>query len=187
MTAPLRWKLVLPLVLLAPVTTSCTHQKAVRTAPAAPSVWDRQVRNAVDAGDGDFRLRLLRERMAAEPDNVTVRVELAKAYGERGYHEIALEVSRLAVARFPESGEAQLSLIRDLRAVNRRIEAITALETYLKAHPASAAEYWSWLGILRDETGLWALGEPAHRRAIEVAPATDTLHNNLGYNLLMQK
>jgi tetratricopeptide (TPR) repeat protein len=188
MTAHSRWKLVLPLVLLAPVTTSCTHQKIVRTAPAAPpSIWDRQVRNAVDAGDGDFRLRVLRERMAAEPDNVGVRVELAKAYGERGYHEIALEVSRLAVARFPESGEAQLSLIRDLREVNRRTEAIAALETYLKAHSASTAEYWSWLGILRDESGLWPLGEPAHRRALEITPAADTLHNNLGYNLLMQK
>ena len=36
----------------------------------------------------------------------------------------------------------------------------------------------------------WArgpLGEPAHRKAVELAPGQDTLHNNLGYNLLMQK
>ena len=170
---------------------SCVHQTRVsRTAAptSAPmSNWDRQVRNAVDAGDGDFPLRALRQKVAADPDNVAVRLELAKAYGERGYHEVSLEISRLAVARFPQSGEAQLSLVRGLRDVNRRSEAITSLESFLKAHPESGAQYYSWLGILRDESGLWPLGEPAHRKALELAPAIDYLHNNLGYNLLMQK
>jgi tetratricopeptide (TPR) repeat protein len=118
---------------------------------------------------------------------VAVRLELAKAYGERGYHEVALEISRLAVARFPQSGEAQLALVRDLRQVNRRDEAITGLESFLKVHHESGAEFYSWLGILRDESGLWPLGEPAHRKALELAPTLDYLHNNLGYNLLMQK
>ena len=141
----------------------------------------------MNVGEGDFELGRLRQKVAAEPDNVAARVELAKAYRDRGYHEIALEISRLAVARFPESGAAQLSLVRDLRDANQRAEAITGLEAFLKAHPGSAAEYYSWLGILRDESGLWPLGEPAHRKAIELEPSTDYLHNNLGYNLLMQK
>jgi len=178
-------------VLCAGLSVSCVHQ-TVATKSAAPAAaplsnWDRQVRNAVDAGDGDYQLRVLREKVAAEPENIPVRLELAKAYRDRGYHEIALEISRLAVARFPQSGEAHLSLIRDLRDVNRRPEAIVTMESYLKAHPASAAEYYSWLGILRDEANLWPLGEPAHRKAIELAPSIDYLHNNLGYNLLMQK
>ncbi|MEO8372226.1 MAG: tetratricopeptide repeat protein [Candidatus Solibacter sp.] len=177
--------------LCAGLSVSCVHQTLAtkNAAPAAAPVsnWDRQVRNAVDAGDGDYQLRVLREKVAAEPDDISVRLELAKAYRDRGYHEVALEISRLAVARFPQSGEAHLSLVRDLRDVNRRPEAIVTLESYLKAHPASAAEYYSWLGILRDEANLWPLGEPAHRKAIELAPAVDYLHNNLGYNLLMQK
>ena len=170
---------------------SCVHQTQVSrtTAPAsAPmSNWDRQVRNAIDAGDGDYQLRVLREKVAAEPDNIPIRLELAKAYGERGYHEVALEISRLAVARFPQSGDAQLALVRDLRHVNRRSEAIAGLEGFLKAHPESGAGYYSWLGILRDESGLWPLGESAHRKALELTPSVDYLHNNLGYNLLMQK
>jgi tetratricopeptide (TPR) repeat protein len=170
---------------------SCTHTQVVRTAapPASrpATVWERQVRNAVDAGDGDYRLRALRERVAAEPENVAVRIELAAGYRERGYPEVSLEISRLAAARFPESGEAQLSLVRDLRAASRRAEAIAGLETYLKAHAGSGSESWSWLGILRDESGLWPSGEPAHRKAVEIAPGIDYLHNNLGYNLLMQK
>ena len=189
MTAHSRPKLVPALILLAGAMAACTHQQVIHTTAVrpVPTIWDRQVRNAVDAGEGDLRLRVLRERVAAEPDNVAVRVELATAYRERGYPEIALEVSRLAAARFPESGEAHLSLIRDLRAVDRRPEAIAALETYLKAHSESAAEYWSWLGILRDESGMWPLGEPAHRKALELTPGADAVHNNLGYNLMMQK
>jgi tetratricopeptide (TPR) repeat protein len=183
-------KLLAPAIAaLALLSASCTHQQ-VKTAapPSAPmSVWDRQVRNAIDAGDGDIQFRQLREKVAAEPDNVAARVELAKAYRERGMHEVALEISRLATARFPESGPAQLSLVRDLREVNRRPEAIASLETFLNGHPQDSAEFYSWLGILRDESSLWPLGEPSHRKAIELAPATDYLHNNLGYNLLMQK
>jgi tetratricopeptide (TPR) repeat protein len=181
-------------VLAAGLSISCVHQQVGKTAAATPkpavapvNAWDQQIRNAVNVGEGDYELGQLRQKVAGEPENVAARLELAKAYRERGYHEIALEISRLAVARFPESGAAQLSLVRDLRDVNQRAEAVTALENFVKAHPASAAEYYSWLGILRDESGLWPLGEPAHRKAIELAPSTDYLHNNLGYNLLMQK
>jgi len=173
--------------LCAALSASCVHQPKTKQAAAPKSNWDRQIRNAVDAGDGDYQLRILREKVAAEPDNVPVRLQLAKAYRDRGYHDIALEISRLAVARFPQSGEAHLALIRDLRDVNRRPEAIVTLEAFLKGHPASAAEYYSWLGILRDESNLWPLGEPAHRKAIELEPDSDYLHNNLGYNLLMQR
>jgi tetratricopeptide (TPR) repeat protein len=177
--------------LLSACAVACTHTPVVKTA-APPvrrpaTVWDRQIRNAVDAGDGDYRLRALRERVASEPNNVAVRTELAAAYRERGYPEIALEISRLAAARFPESGEAQLSLARDLRSTGRQSEAISGLETWLKSQDNGPAEHWSWLGILLDEAGLWPAGEPAHRKALEISPAVDYLHNNLGYNLLMQK
>jgi Flp pilus assembly protein TadD len=71
--------------------------------------------------------------------------------------------------------------------MNRRPEALESLAAFLKSHPQTAPSYLSWMGILHDESGEWTLGEPAHRRAIELAPGEDSLHNNLGYNLLMQK
>ncbi len=184
-----RMSRVIGLLALAALSISCVHQSARNAAlpPTPAGVWDQQIRNAVNLGEGDYELRLLRQKVASEPDNIAVRMELAKAYRERGYHEIALEISRLAAARFPESGVAQLSLVRDLRQVNQRADAIAGLEAFLKAHPASDAQYYSWLGILRDESGFWPLGEPAHRKAIELTPTSDYLHNNLGYNLLMQK
>src|ERR1019366_8891502 len=157
-------------------------------APPAPvCLWDRQIHNAIDAGDGDYQLRVLRQKLAADPDNIPIRLEMANAYRDRGYPDVALEICRLAAARFPESGEAQLALVRALRDMNRRAEAIDGLVAFLKAHPRNGPEYFSWLGILRDEAGLWPLGEPAHRKALEAGSSLDYLHNNLGYNLLMQK
>ena len=76
----------------AAVSVSCVHQARSTRDVASTSVplsnWDRQIRNAVDAGDGDYQLRALREKVAAEPENVAARLDLAKAYRERGYHEI---------------------------------------------------------------------------------------------------
>jgi Tfp pilus assembly protein PilF len=168
----------------------CVRQVPVAAqAPAAApkTVWDRQIQNATDAGDGDYDLRVLRERVEGDPSNIPARLELAKAYRQRGYPDVALEIYRLAVARFPESSEARLGLVRALHDVNRRGEAIEVAEAYLAGHPQAPAEYHSWLGILRDESGEWDQGEPHHRRALALEPGSDALHNNLGYNLLKQK
>ena len=54
-----------------------TQIAKVVPAPAPRSVWDRQIHNAIDAGDGDYQLRVLREKLAADPDNVPIRLELA--------------------------------------------------------------------------------------------------------------
>ena len=174
------------IAMAAALTVSCVHEKrpVAVSAPAAPqTVWDRQIHNATDAGDGDYIVKGLRQRIAAEPDNIAIRLELANAYRDRGFPEMAVELCRLTAERFPQSSEAQLALVRSLFEMKRPAEAIAALE----ARPRETAEYHSWLGLLRDSTGAWTAGEPSHRKAIELAPAQDGLHNNLGYNLLMQK
>src|SRR6476659_2197607 len=120
---------------------SCVHQ--VRTAsgfpvsPAPteksrhPSAMERQVINAVDAGEGDYVVRALRQKMAADPNNVVVRIELIEHYTRGGYPELALEHCRLAVVRFPESAEIQLSLARLLRGIKMAAEAAQGLAAFL--------------------------------------------------------
>ncbi len=176
------------------LTSGCVRRSTAQVTPGAPAapqtVWERQIHNAKDAGDGDYDLRLLRERVEADPANVMARLDLAQAYRKRGYPDVALEICRLAAARFPESSEAQLALVRALHEVNRRGEAIQVAEAYLAAHPQAPAEYHSWLGILHDESGEWSQGEIHHRQALALegtGSALWALHNNLGYNLLMQK
>ena len=171
-------------------TVGCArHTPKIATAPGAVpmTAFERQIRNAHDAGDGDYQLRVLRERVAAEPDSVPARLELIKGYQQRGYPDIALEMCRLTASRFPGSGEVELVLVGALRDLNQRNEAISSLQAFLGAHPQTTPAYSSWLGILYDETSQFSTGEAAHRKALELAPAQDSLHNNLGYNLLLQK
>jgi len=182
-----------PVVVLAVCTWSCAWRRAGQ-APHAPAggqtgvavTFQRHVINAVDAGDGDYLIRSLRERMAADPENLQIRLELARRYRQSGFPEIALEHYRLAAARFPEAAQVQLEMAKCLRGMNLRAQAAKGLEEFLRDHPQSAAEFASWLGILRDELGQWREGEAAHRAAVGLAPNLDSLHNNLGYNLLQQ-
>ena len=169
---------------------SCARQARVARVPSTPpapvTAFDRQVSNAVDAGDGDFVVKSLREKVIVNPDVLAPRLELAKAYRQRGDPELAIEHYRLAAARFPESAETRLLLAHSLRASGAAGEAADSLEQFLQTHPQSSAKYASWLGILRDELGQWTLGETHHRAALSLAPQRDDLHNNLGYCLLMQ-
>ena len=70
------------------LSTSCVHQTRTvqkATPAAAPmSNWDRQVRNALDAGDGDYRLRALRETVAADENPELGRQYLRDTFGQ-GY------------------------------------------------------------------------------------------------------
>jgi len=164
---------------------SCATYKPVTTTHM-PAAMERQVRNAVDAGDGDYQTKVLRQKVTAEPENLNARLELAAAYRENGHADLAVEHCRLASERFPESAAARLCLARSLRAANLRKEAVEGLESFLKAHPQNSPEGLAWVGILRDEMNQLELGETAHRSALALAPSSDYLRNNLGYNLLMQ-
>jgi tetratricopeptide (TPR) repeat protein len=158
--------------------------------PSMPAAMARQVRNAIDAGDGDIELRALRGRVISEPENLPARLELGRAYEKRGYPELALDHYRLAAGRFPASSDAHLLLAQALDNSGQSAEAAASLGGFLFAYPQSGPALYSWLGILRDNSGDWKSGEMAHREALAKARAShvdhDYLHNNLGYALLMQ-
>lgn len=182
----------------------CTrHAVVARGAllPAAQTGIDpmaRQVQNAVDLGEGDIELKVLRNRITASPNDLSARIALARHYYAEGIPEVALEHLRLACERAPESAEAHLELARMLRKEGQAAEAAKLLEAFTARAftvklPNSATnrsvndvEVWAWLGVLRDETGAWKPGEEAHRKALALAPDRDDLHNNLGYCLLEQ-
>src|SRR5258705_2453295 len=142
-------------VAMASLSVSCVHQvrtTSVYPTPKRTSAMDRQIANAVDAGDGDYVARSLRQRMAAEPENIAVRLDLIKHFTAVGYPELALEHSRVAATRFPESAGVQLSLARSLRAMNMTRQAADGLAAFLAGHPQQSPAYDSWLGIMRDES-----------------------------------
>ncbi len=153
---------------------------------AVASVMRRQAANAVDAGDGNYQIRVLRQRMTAEPDNLKVRLELARLYEQAGFPEVAVEHYRLAAARFPDHAGIQLLLLKALRAQGLAAEAAESLAAFLEKPAHRTTDLYSWLGILCDELGRLPEAERAHRAALALAPNRDAAHNNLGYNLLLQ-
>jgi Flp pilus assembly protein TadD len=169
---------------------SCTHQ--VQTAsrgvsqPAVPAVKARHVENAADAGEGDLEARALRRRLAANADDLDARMALARLYSRRGLPDLALEHYRLAKARFPDSLGTTRALAQTLREMGETAQALRAVQEFLTRHPGASWELLSLEGILEDELGRWAPAEAAHRAALALNPGHSALHNNLGYNLLLQ-
>jgi Flp pilus assembly protein TadD len=163
----------------------CAHKIPV-TPSAAQSNLDRQAKNAVDGGDGDYELKQLRAKFDADPQNLTARLELAHRYEQLGFREVAIEHCRLACERAPQSDEAHVALAKALRNDGRAAEGARVLAEFTKSKPGAGVSVWAWLGLLDDEAGDWKQGEAAHRKALALAPGRDDLHNNLGYCLLRQ-
>lgn len=180
------------------LTASCAHRQAasvnhpgqLSVSPAQHPVrqtLQRQVAQAVDAGDGDLEVAALRKTLASDPRNLAARRRLAAKYTETGFPELALEHYRIAAAQFPDDGALQVELARQFRALDAAEEGSRLLDTFLSGHPGEHPEVHSWAGILRDESGDLTRGEAEHRLAIAQSPAAkEYLHNNLGFNLMLQ-
>jgi len=170
--------------------TSCTKRQVAAIAPAVSAnrqIRNAQTRNAIDAGDGDYQLTRLREKLSAAPSDLTVRLDLAAAYEAKEYRELALDHHRLASAQLPDSPESALRLARTLIAAGCPAKGISAYRDFLAQHTGIAPLYLAWLGIFEDDRGDWKAGEAAHRaslkRALAIHQDRDYLHNNLGFCL----
>ena len=189
----------IPILLSALMATACTH--TVRTSSVQMmrhpeklsrdtqplSAMKRQIANAADAGDGDTIARALRQRMAADPSDLKPRMELARHYEEIGVPELAAEHYRLASQLMPDSAEAAVSHARMLRQLDLPAQALQTLAKFQSTHPAGSYEVLCWLGVLQDEAEEFTKAEASYRAALLLNPKSDSLHNNLGYNLLLQK
>jgi Flp pilus assembly protein TadD len=113
-------------------------------------------------------------------------MELAGAYILSGFPDMAVEHYRAAASRFPESAEVVIQLAKTLRIMQLPDESKATLEQFIARSADPSPEVLSWLGILQDQAGEYALAEKSYRAALEKQPGSDLLHNNLGYNLLLQ-
>jgi Flp pilus assembly protein TadD len=146
----------------------------------------RQVENAVDLGDGDVEARRWRKRLAANASDLDARLALAKLYADRGHTEVAIEHYRLAAELNPDLPGVTLLLAKSLRNLNEPAEALRITALFLSKHPNESWELLSLAGILEDEQGRFKQGEAAYRAALTIDSSQTSLHNNLGYNLLLQ-
>jgi Flp pilus assembly protein TadD len=169
---------------------SCTHE--VQLASQAPphtkthAVLARQVENAVDFGDADVEARRWRKRLAANASDLDARLALARLYVDRGQPQLAVEHYRLAAELNPDLPGVTLLLAKSLRDLNEPAEALRIIAAYVNRHPKESWELLSLAGILEDEQGLFKPAESAYRAALAIDSAQSSVHNNLGYNLLLQ-
>lgn len=178
---------------------ACTHQPVQspyrsQRRNAVSTMMSRQIENAVDAGSGDPEMHALRQRLAADSHDMNARITLARLYAKRGYPDLALDHYRMAMLQDPDSLVAVLELAKMLRQMDQKETALEAVQFYSLRHPWNTDkkgqppswEAASLEGVLEDELGRLDLAEPAHRAALKLEPNRASLHNNLGYNLLLQ-
>ena len=170
------------------LTTACTrvtqpgHTALPHTLPAI----ERQIRNAVDAGEGDSEVREFRRRLASNPDDVAARLAIAARYRHSGFPDLAIEHLRIAAARAPHLSELHIRLAEALNDAGAADDAIRVLNAFRERDPLPPAELVSLLAIYTDRQGRYTDAERHHRDALTLAPGRAALHNNLGYNLLLQ-
>ncbi len=131
--------------------------------------------------------RALRQRLASNADDLDARLRLARLYSSRGLPDLAIEHYRLAAARFPDSVAAALGLAKTLQGMGETEEALKAVADSLKSQPGGKWELLSYQGILEDQSRRPVQAEASHRAALALEPRNGSLHDNLGYNLLIQK
>ena len=190
-------RLGIPIVALSLL--SCSHQvvqQASRRPMTRPeprrtdsvhTAMDRQVRNALDLGDGDIEIQGLRRAILANPTDLPSRLQLANRYMHLGSPELAIEHYRFGSTFHQDNVEVQLLLAKSLYRNDMADEAILLLDRFVIARPDAPSEVYAWIGFLRDMAGDYRTAELSHRQAItQRGPAREHLHNNLGYNLLRQ-
>lgn len=153
-----------------------------------PPAFERQVQNAVEAGDGDLEVRAWQRQLMRNPADTETRLRLAARFADHGAPELAAEHYRIAVTHRPADAAIRLRLAAVLESRQLTAEALESLEAALAVPELAAnSSLWSQTAILRDELGQEEAAEQAHRRAIELSPSSGALHNNLGYQLLERR
>ncbi len=171
-------------VLVLVTVTGCARRstQAWVPRPVGTTTFQRQVNNAIDAGDGDLQVREWQRRMATQPESLETRLQLARHFESLQMPDLALEHYRLALAHHPQDVAARLGAAQSLRRLNLPAEA----EKVLAGAPAQTVAISALLGIVQDELERYEAAERSHRAALELSPQDDALHNNLGYNLMLQ-
>lgn len=162
-------------------------RRHVKPAPTAVQAnMDREIRNAVDLGDGDLELRRLHAVLLREPNDLQARMQLVHRYTALGHPDLAVEHLRLAAERFPQDAGVTVALIRALRDENAVAAALDIAVNFCNRAPSPPAGVLELKGILQDESGELAAAEQSFRAALLADGTRASAHNNLGYNLMLQ-
>jgi superkiller protein 3 len=165
-----------------------TPQRSTAKAPAVPgeairATLQQQIQGAFNPATDDSRFQTLQSRLKLNPADAAARLDLAGIYESYRLYDDAFAQYTEALKSSP-SEPAAAGLGRTARAAARSVEAIPLLEAFLQA--SASAGTWNELGLLYHASGNFMAGESALREGLKLDAGSDRLHNNLGYNLLLQ-
>lgn len=178
-------------LLFLPVFMGCVVPKrsAKVTNPDAAlrAIFQQQIQGAFDPLTDDQQVQTLKTRLALEPNDVAARLELAGIYERyrfiddaRTQYTAALRSETIA----SQAEQAILGLARCALGSDGIKDVIPVVEGFLQDWPSASA--WNQLGLLHGEIGNLAEGEKAFRQALALDNKSDSVHNNLGHNLMLQ-
>ena len=153
-----------------------TQQSAVRNA------MSQQTEGAFNPKTDDGRFQSLESRLKLNPQDAVMHLEMARLYEKYSIADMALEQYTRAFNLNPESVDAMQGMVRTSTA---RTEMIPVVRAFTERHSNDVAAL-STLASLLDDTEELALAEDLYRKALEKEPRAAWLHNNLGFNLLLQ-
>lgn len=160
-------------------------------------IFLRQTRDAYEPLAESKTVSMLETRLRLDSKDVPARLQLASIYERFSLAEQAAEQYKVALddaAGPSESGlpknplqaqSAAEGLARSARSAGQSTAAIPALADFVRRWPVAGV--WNELGMLYDDAGDTLHAEEAFRRAVAREPTSESLHNNLGYNLLLQQ
>ena len=159
------------------------------------AVFKQQTQGALNPTQGAFNplsddrhIQELQSEVKSNPRDAKARLELAAAYEKYHLYGPALDQYKEALAQLVSTDalaeQATIGLSRSARASHRIAEAVPILEGFLAQQPL--ANSWNELGLLYEDMAFLSAAQNAFENAIATTPESDSAHNNLGYNLLLQ-
>ena len=152
------------------------------------AVFKQQTKGTFDPISDDPKVQELQSRLKVNAGDVTALMELGGLYESYRLYDTAsdqyLKATRLSSDDALRE-KATLALSRVARGSNRTDEAVNLLEALVRQRPSPSS--WNQLGLLYEEVRAPLSAENAFEHAIAANPESDSLHNNLGYSLLLQK
>jgi Flp pilus assembly protein TadD len=172
---------------------SATPQKTQAPDSSVRSVLQKQKIHSFDPVSDDPRVQTLQTRLKANNNDFSARLELATIYESYRLFADASEQYMQALQTLkvtPETDgaiveQAVLGFARVSQPSGRAKEALPLLESFAKEKKSASA--WNQLGLLYDTAGDLGSGEKAFQEGLALNSQADRLHNNLGYNLLLQR
>jgi Flp pilus assembly protein TadD len=152
---------------------------------ALRAVFQKQKIETFDPLTDDARVQALQTRLKRNGQDAAARIELAQVYES---YNLFAEASEQYKQTFADAGLAEQAILgfgRTSQALGQVQEAIPVLQRFAKER--TSANAWNQLGLLYDAVGDLSSGEKSFGEALAVNNASDHFHNNLGYNLLLQK